>query len=191
MAVDPLTVTPGERVVWLRTATAAGGVIALTVAMFFLLLITTLYMWASDAGAGMVIGGAALTVLTTVAVAVTLAFRVRIDDAGLHVTSIAGWPRFTVPIDDVASVQLTQVSPTADFGGFGIRRRGKATGVIVRRGPAIAVIRCSGRGFVVTVDDAEAGAALLAALAQQHQPTEGPDEAVPGDSAPGDSAAES
>ncbi|MFM9376647.1 DUF1648 domain-containing protein [Gordonia sp. VNK21] len=167
LPVPAHALAPGERPVWLRTATAGRGMVAVTVGVFAVMLVSTCYLWLSDAGTGTVVGGAVLTVLITAAATVTLAFRVRVDEDGVQVASLAGRPRFTVPIDDVEQVRLIQVSPNADFGGYGIRLCPGVTGIIVRRGPALEVLRRSGRRFVVTVDDAVGAAALLTALAER------------------------
>ena len=54
----------------------------------------------------------------------------------------------------------------AEFGGWGYRvGRGGRVGVVLRTGEALQVQRTGGRAFVVTVDDAATGAALLNTLA--------------------------
>ncbi|MFF1573368.1 hypothetical protein ACFVWR_11505 [Leifsonia sp. NPDC058292] len=62
------------------------------------------------------------------------------------------------------------MNPIGDFGGFGMRySTGRRFGVVLRHGPPIGVERRDGRRFVVTVADADTGAALLQALAQRSQ----------------------
>ena len=79
-----------------------------------------------------------------------------------------GLPRFTVPLADVASVSVVQIIPMAEFGGWGIRMGIDGRfGIVLHTGPAIQVVRRSGKTFVVTVDDADTGAALLTALASR------------------------
>ena len=60
------------------------------------------------------------------------------------------------------------VDPFADFGGWGYRvRPGSRTGFVVRKGEALEVERGDGTAWVVTVDDAAEGAALLNTLADR------------------------
>jgi len=56
-----------------------------------------------------------------------------------------------------------------EFGGWGVRTSVAtgATGVVLRSGEAIEIHRTGGRRFLVTVDDAATGAALLATLAER------------------------
>ena len=52
-----------------------------------------------------------------------------------------------------------------EFGGWGLRLSVEGRfGVVLRQGEAIEVTRANGRRFLVTVDDAATGAALLQAL---------------------------
>ncbi|WP_341394904.1 DUF1648 domain-containing protein [Arthrobacter sp. G119Y2] len=160
----PLPLAEGERAVWFRetslalpalllilgavTAVAAGALIA--------------WLWADPAVAWTL---TALTAVLLAAAATTTAYRVRVDERGLTVTSIAGFPRFFIPLDEVRDAEAVAVVPAAEFGGWGLRWVPGRFGVVVRTGPALQVNRRSGRQFVVTVDDAETGAALLQAMA--------------------------
>jgi hypothetical protein len=106
-----------------------------------------------------------LALLLLAFAATTLAFHVRVDDSGLHVDSVLGIPRFHVPLSDIESAARVEVNPMGEFGGWGLRlSTGRRFGVVLRAGDAIEVLRRSGKRFVVTVDDAATGAALLEAL---------------------------
>lgn len=108
----------------------------------------------------------ALTLVLLVLAATTLVFRVRVDHAGLTVASVLGVPRFRVPLAEIRSVRAVRIDPMGEFGGYGIRRAfGGRIGIVLRSGPAIETERQDGRRFVVTVEDAATGAALLQALA--------------------------
>lgn len=100
------------------------------------------------------------------------AWTVTVDRRGLTVTSRLGRPRLRVPLEEVESVETREVSPLGEFGGWGVRTSvvSGATGVVLRSGEGIEVHRTGGRRFVVTVDDAETGAALLATLAARSRP---------------------
>ena len=159
-----LTLAPGERAVWLRTTTMARPAI-------FAIVGVALLMAAVAIAAGLTGGQlwglfAGLAALFAILAATTCVFRIRVSDAGLRVRSIAGFPRFRVALDDIAGVSVVNVSPVAQFGGWGIRSGLDGRfGIVLRGGEAIQVARRSGGPFVVTVDDAATGAAVLSALA--------------------------
>lgn len=164
---DRIVLGPGERAVWLRsTALARGGLIAIVVGTLacavvaLWLALTTGPWWAF-----LLIAAVLALVLLATSV-----FRVRVDDVGLTVIAPLGVPRFRVPLSDIQTVALTRVSPLAEFGGWGIRLGLDGRfGVVLHRGEAIQVTRTHGRVFVVTVDDAETGAALLEALVERER----------------------
>ena len=109
---------------------------------------------------------AIVAVLFIVLLATMGIFRVRVSDAGLQVSSPLGIPRFVVPLDEVETVSVVEVQPLAQFGGYGVRLGLDGRfGVVLHGGEGIQVVRRSGKTFVVAVDDAEMGAALLQALA--------------------------
>src|SRR5690625_971213 len=99
-----------------------------------------------------------------------LSWRVRVDAAGLTVRARLGRPRQHVPAAEVLRADVVDVDPFGEFGGWGLRISpglDGTVGVVLRRGEAIAVERTAGRRFVVTVDDAATGAALLNTYAQR------------------------
>jgi hypothetical protein len=150
-------VAPGERAVWVGRAT--GGplpFVIVTTAALLVAVAVVQRVWALVAVAAVV-----TLVLTTMA-----AFHVRVTADGLAVRSVLGWPRTSIPADEVERADAVQVRALREFGGYGWRlgRRGR-TGVVVRSGEALEVTRTGGRRFVVTVDDAADAAALLNTLA--------------------------
>lgn len=165
---QPLDLAADEQAVWLRTASLRpAGAVAIT-ALSIVLVLVAIGCWFAGAPVEVawILTGVAL--LVAAIAAMTVAFRVRVDAAGLHVVSVAGLPRFVVPIADVASASAVEVTAMGEFGGWGLRKALDGRfGVILRSGPAIEVARTSGRRYVVTVDDAATGAALLEAFAQR------------------------
>ncbi|WP_194411155.1 DUF1648 domain-containing protein [Microbacterium cremeum] len=162
----PLDLGPTERALWVRTAamsTAAATVLLIAAAGIAAAAVAA---WVTGAGGGAAWILSAVAVLLLALVATTVAFHVRVDDTGLHVASLLGIPRFGVPLADTASAACVVVDPMGEFGGWGLRiaPHGRRFGVVLRRGEAIEVTRRDGRRFVVTVDDARTGAALLEAL---------------------------
>lgn len=104
----------------------------------------------------------AALVLTSAVLVVT------VDARGLRARSAVGWPRFGVPLDEITGVDVVQVRPLRQYGGWGFRLTlDGQIGYVVRRGEAIEVMRTNGRTFVVTVDDAATGAALLTTLTER------------------------
>lgn len=91
-----------------------------------------------------------------------LTWRIAVNGEGLTVHGGLGWPRVTLPAIDVESVTVRDIDPIAQFGGWGLRSNlaGEA-GVVMRRGPGIVVERSGGQRFIVTTEDAPAGAAHL------------------------------
>ena len=160
----PMMLAPGERAVW--TGSAVMSKVAMAViglAMLLTLGAAVLVWFTGDATAGLVV--AVVFVVVATASVTSTAFHVRIDEEGLTVRSEFGLPKFNVPLADIASAEEIFVSPMGMFGGWGMRWAPGRFGVVLRTGPAIEVTRHSGKQFVVTVDDAETGASLLAALA--------------------------
>lgn len=92
---------------------------------------------------------------------------VRVDDEGLLARTAIPRPRLWVPLNEIESAEVAQISPLRDFGGWGYRiGRGGRVGVVLRTGEAIVVHRSGDREVVITVDDARRGAALLNSLVE-------------------------
>lgn len=165
-AGDPLTLSGTEKAVWLqRVSLARSGVIVLGAAFVLIFVVSVVALSASpEPFIAWLLVGVMLVMAATFAT--TLAFHVRVDDDGLRVTSVTGFPRVHIPLDEIARAEAVEVNPMGEFGGWGLRwAPGGGFGVVLRRGPGIRVTRTNGKTFTVTVDDAETGAALLQALA--------------------------
>ncbi|MEO8261217.1 MAG: DUF1648 domain-containing protein [Pseudolysinimonas sp.] len=161
-APAPIRVAPGELVVWVghaRFSTWTIVALCLTVA-----LVTAVIAFVIAIRGAWPL--AIVPVVVAVAVLGTASWRVRVDGEGLTVRAALGWPKFRVPLDDIASASTSQVVPLGEFGGYGIRwGLGRRLGVVTRGGEALEVHRRDGRAVVVTVDDADTAAGLLTALA--------------------------
>lgn len=167
-AADALGLAPSERVIWIGTATvsrAGRGILGGLVVLVFALAAVLIGTGTADAWAAAIL--IATAVLLLVAFLVTLVFRVRIGANGLRVRSAAGWPTIEIPASDVTAVRAVTVSPFGDFGGWGLRHGlDGRSGVVLRAGDALEVTRTDGRRFVVTIDDAETAASVLATAAR-------------------------
>lgn len=91
---------------------------------------------------------------------------VTVDRTRLTARPLIRRPRIQVPLSEILGAEVVTVRRIAEFGGWGLRTGATGrTGVILRSGPALQVTRTGGRTFVVTVDDAQTGAAILNTLA--------------------------
>lgn len=149
----------GERAVWIRRADGGPGlVVGAVVTVGVTLLAIALELWAL----------LLLPVLLAGLFVAMFAFTVRVDASGLTVRSVIGWPGTHVPADEIERASVIEVHPLRQFGGWGWRvGRGGRVGVVLRSGEALLVDRTGSRSFVVTVDDAASGAALLNTLADR------------------------
>ncbi|MGW5387425.1 hypothetical protein [Nocardia sp. NPDC003963] len=151
---EPIAIGRTERVSWTRRAASPWMLLAGVVAVLM----------------GVVLGVVAqplagvLLVLSGVLLAHLALIRVVVDRRGLTVgTGPLGWPRWRLRPEDITEVSAEGISPLR-YGGYGIRVIPGATAVVLRAGPGIVVTRRSGRRFVVSVDDAETGAGVLAGV---------------------------
>ena len=164
--VVPLRLEPGRNAVWLRTTTMAPPAMIAVIAAVSL--ITALAVGFALIGVAVWMLMAGVAVLLATLAATTFVFRVRVSEQGLRVASSVGVPRWTIPLADIAGVDVVEVHPMSQFGGWGIRIGVDGRlGVVLHSGPAIQVTRVDGRRFAVTVDDAPTGASLLAALRER------------------------
>lgn len=161
--VEPLDVAAYERAAWMREVSMAPVAMALIVTSVLATWVAAVVAWFVSASAAVPWILVATAVLLTLALS-TLDFRVRVNESGLSVTSVLGYPRFNVPLAEIASVCSVTVNPTGEFGGWGLRWVPGRFGVVMRAGEAIEVERKSGRAFVVTVDDSRTAVALLKGL---------------------------
>ncbi|WP_156935036.1 hypothetical protein [Pseudonocardia spinosispora] len=93
--------------------------------------------------------------------------RVSVDSAGLRVCyGTWRWPRRLFPLADVLCVRLIDIRPL-HWDGWGYRGSRRLTGraaAVIRRGAAVQIDLRDGTSLTVTVDDADTGVMLLAAL---------------------------
>lgn len=157
---DALPLGSTERAVWsavVSSGRAGTAVVATAVAVTLILTVVTRMWWLSAI--------AALLVLVTAAM---LSIRVTVDPSGLQVRGRLGWPRTTLPVEQITSVSTVQVRALRDFGGWGYRFAATgplkgSRGFVLHSGPAIRVTTVDGRSEVTVVEDAATGAALLEA----------------------------
>lgn len=153
-----LELAPGERAVW----SAWTGVSPAVLAIPLLALVPVLVMAVLEIASAYLL---LVVLLVTVVVAGSLYARVWVDERGLTVRGPLGFPAYTVPLAEIAAVDVIEVSAMGEYGGWGWRLgRRQRFGAIFRSGEALQVTRGDGRRFVVTVDGAAEAAAPLTAL---------------------------
>ncbi|TRV76247.1 DUF1648 domain-containing protein [Streptomyces sp. 130] len=94
---------------------------------------------------------------------------VTVDRRGITVSGLLPWPRVRVPLERIEAAASRDISPFAEYGGWGYRVRPGRSGVMIRSGEGIVARLTNGRDFAVTVDDSATGAALLNTLIDQRR----------------------
>ncbi|KKI16972.1 MULTISPECIES: DUF1648 domain-containing protein [unclassified Leucobacter] len=161
---EPLPLTEHERAVWIGRSLPNAGYRWFAGIMVVLMLTLCLGSLVGQFPGWWVL--ALVGALVSALIIITIGFRVRIDAAGLEARSVLGWPVVRVRAADIDRVAASEINPLAEFGGWGFRWMPGRFGVVLRTGPGIVVTRRSGSIFGITVDDAETGAAVLAAAAR-------------------------
>ncbi len=158
--VPILDLAPGESAVWLASLRSRLMLLLGVVAAAGGLALLALSSWIG--GAALLCASIPLTALSTL--------NVRVDRTGLRIKY--GWlPRPTTHIEvaDIETAQVIDVRPS-EWGGLGYRgslKLMRRAAVVHRAGPGIRLDLTNGNVFVVTIDDAETGVALLNALIQR------------------------
>ena len=155
----PLRLAPGESAYWSARVQSPAPVIALVLAAIVIVDVICVL-------AGLPLYLPVVYTLVLTALGSLLGWHVVVDSAGLRATGLLGFPVVRVRADEIAGVSVDTVRAFGDFAGWGVRvdKQGR-WGLIVRSGPAIQVERVGTSPLVITVGDANNGAALLAAIA--------------------------
>jgi len=117
-------------------------------------------------GAAVVMWSVVSLVLVVAAVVVLLFAEVRATVSQRGVVVALGWlgiPSRLLPLETITGADVEDVSPMS-YGGWGYRVRPGTRGIIVRGGPSLRLHRNDRPDLVITVEDAERGAALVNAL---------------------------
>jgi MFS family permease len=151
----------GEQRIWThRTGGGPGLVVVGFVMVVTVLLAVGLQQWGL-----LVVSGLLILIFL-----VMFGWVVRVDRDGMTVRSMLGWPRTRIRLDEIEMASVIEVDPFRQFGGWGWRvGRGGRIGVVLRHGDGLLVEQSGGRSFVITVDDAATGAALLNTMAERNR----------------------
>lgn len=92
-------------------------------------------------------------------------FRVIVDEREIRVINM-GMAAMTYGIDEVVGADVAEIKPFADFGGWGLKTKGRRNyGVVTRTGPAVVVTFAGGDRLTITTPKAEDIAGSLNRLA--------------------------
>lgn len=161
-------ISQGERVVWVASTSMPRAALSALLTLLLALVALAAYMLVSGVAGGWVV--ALVVIVVALAVAATTSFRVRVTPEGFAARALIGWPRVTIPLDEIESARAVDISPFGEFGGWGWRIGVDGrTGIIMRRGSAIEITRRDRRPFLVTIDGAEDAAALLQAFVDNRE----------------------
>jgi hypothetical protein len=156
--VRPLDLAPGTSPVW--NGRADGRFVALLPLLLIAVAVVVRLVVPApgDRLAFVLLLVACLGALTSMHVTATVGPR------GLTVRfGYLGAPRLRVPLERITAVRVEDVEPMR-YGGWGYRMMPGVRAVVIRRGPGLRVERVGRPALVVTVDDADRGAALLTTL---------------------------
>lgn len=157
-----VNVAEGERVVWVATTTMPRGALAFLFFVLLGLVALGAFMLGTGVEGGWIV--AVVVLVVGLALAATASFRVKVTPEGFSARALLRWPRIRIPLDEIESVRAVEISPFAEFGGWGWRISVDGrSGIVMRRGSAIEVSRRDRRSFIVTIDGVEEAAALLQA----------------------------
>lgn len=99
-----------------------------------------------------------------------LRFRVVVDESGLRVFTM-GMCALGYDVDELEAATVTDIAPFRDFGGWGLRVKGRGNyGVVTETGPALVVTVATGQRLTVTTARAEEMAGALNTLADAAHP---------------------
>ena len=164
--VKPLEMAATEHAVWTRAVSMSRvGAITLSVllAATFVAVLAVSFAVMRDEGYLPVSLWLTLIVVVLMPLVIlsSMRFTVTITDDGLLARSVIGWPKILVKTADMTSAKLVEVSPMAEFGGWGWRFGANGQGIVLRAGEGIRIGRAGKGDLTITVDDAETAVALL------------------------------
>lgn len=108
-----------------------------------------------------------LTVPVVILVLGLLRFTVVVDEAGIRVTNLAT-AAVEYGLDEIVGVKVTETRPFQDWGGWGLRVKGRGRyGLVTTSGPALVVSTASGHELTITASRAEEMAGALNTLADR------------------------
>lgn len=136
---------------------------SLTVALMLTALVPTLMVCAATGSWWVLVLVAAGTVLLVG----LLRFTVIVDERGIRVRNLAT-DAVVYDLDEIVGADVTETRPFQDWGGWGLRSKGRGRyGLVTEGGPAVVVTTASGHVFTVTSRRAQEMAGALNTLADR------------------------
>lgn len=94
-----------------------------------------------------------------------LRFRVTVDDSGIRVRNLC-MTAIEYDLDEMIGAKVTETRPFQDWGGWGLRTKGRGRyGLVTITGPALVFTTAGGQEFTVTTSRAQEMAGALNSLA--------------------------
>lgn len=147
---------PGSRAVWFGRARVPRVGHWITLGALFTVALLAVMAFLDGAWVS-----ALLLALGAPALLAFLEVRVRVDARGTHWQLLPGFPRGTIPHDEVTRVGAVDIRP-GDWGCWGWRVGVQGQAVLIRGGEGLRIQR-GRKNLYITVDDAARGAALIEA----------------------------
>ena len=161
----PIPAKKSERLMW-SCRVAMNMVVQVLLSVVFLGAgLLALYVARSEDNMGAALFLALAIVVGIGAVFSVSRFTVIINQQGIHVRSVLGWPSYRIALKDVVGARADTINAPAEFGGWGYRINPGKRGVVLRNGEALRVSQAHGPELVITLDHAEEAASVLMALA--------------------------
>lgn len=160
----PVALAPTEEVVW-----SGGAIGTFAYATPAAIGLVAAIVWISAPRAAL-IPAAAVVVVLAIAVTTLTRLRMTIGPRGVRVRmGWLGWPRASVPLEQVTGVTWEHVEPLR-YGGWGYRMLPGTRALVVRSGEGLRIERDGRATLVVTVDGAEQAGGVLLAHLQRRMP---------------------
>ncbi|OYD67371.1 DUF1648 domain-containing protein [Rhodococcus sp. OK302] len=97
-------------------------------------------------------------------------FRATVDESGISVVNM-GMRAMEYAADEVVDAKVAEIKPFTDFGGWGLKKKGRRNyGIVTRTGPAVVISFASGDRLTITTPRAEEMAGALNRLADARVP---------------------
>ncbi|GLW09486.1 hypothetical protein Misp01_46150 [Microtetraspora sp. NBRC 13810] len=154
-----LRLRPGQRAVWVGRVTNR-WLIAST-CVFTLMLAVVGFLGAAGFVGGVAVAGLIGGGVVLVAGLLTSAVTVRITETGLTIGfGPLGWPVRRIGLSKIEDARAETLCPS-QVGGWGLRGVPGSSAIMLRGGQCLVLRFRSGGRLVISIDDAESGAALL------------------------------
>lgn len=104
-----------------------------------------------------------LACVTVILVCATSYFKVSISPRGVQASSLVGFPRISIPLEDIEDAEVSNVH-FGTWGGWGWRWGPRGTGLITRGTEALRVNRTDGKILEITCNEPATAAGVVNAL---------------------------